>query len=71
MRVLESLGAVLRVKASELEEAGMFEGPAAGGPVYARSYDVHELAADHLAGPAAPASPGDWDEVDELFRGGR
>jgi hypothetical protein len=60
------------VRAGELEEAGSFEGPAAvaGPAVYARSYDALELPGEHVAA-GAPASPGDWDEVDELFRGGR
>lgn len=70
VRVLESLAAVFGVKTEELEEAGSFEGRTglSAGPVYARSYNALELRSEHVA---APASPGDWDEVDELFRGGR
>ena len=72
MRVLDSLGAVLGVGSAELAEAGSFEGRAelAAGPVYARSYDALELPGGQVT-TGARASPGDWDEVDELFRGGR
>ena len=73
VKVLESLAAVFGVKTGELEEAGSFTGAGglASGPVYARAETALELPSDHLAAPGSPASPGDWDEVDELFRGGR
>lgn len=72
VRVLESLAVVFGVKAGELEEAGSFQGPTgpAAGPVYARSQAAHELSGEQWTA-ALPASAGAWDEVDELFRGGR
>ena len=71
-RVLESLAGIFTVPVGELEQGGDFEVTSGLVPdaAFARSYAMHEL-----AGPAAPSdrreSPGDWDEVDELFRGGR
>ncbi len=72
-KVLEALARVLGVSADELEEAGDFSvvPPAVGG-AYLRTESVQEtrakLSVEHAA---APASPGGWDEVDELFLGGR
>jgi hypothetical protein len=73
-RVLKSLAEIFGVDVHEIEEAGDFSllpspGPAA---TYLRSESAWELSADATWSPErAPASPGDWDEVDELFRGGR
>jgi len=72
MRVLDSLAAVVGVKTRELEEAGSFQGAGglASGPLYARAQEANELSGAEWTA-TMPASAGDWDEVDELFRGGR
>jgi hypothetical protein len=73
-RVLESLAGIFGVSAEALERAGSFGTVSkAAGPAtfYARSYDLHELSSADRHVASARASPGDWDEVDELFRGGR
>jgi hypothetical protein len=72
-RVLDGLARVLRVNVSLLEEAGggafrpapMFRASAAPGADTTRNLEV---LADMLTAPAPGA---DWDEVDQLFRGGR
>lgn len=74
-KVLEALSRIFGVELSEIEEAGDFAGLGAAVPTsaYMRSETVLESRAhayDEL--PAAGAGdPGPWDEVDELFRGGR
>jgi hypothetical protein len=71
-KVLMSLAEIFGVDVNEIEEAGRFSGLASPGgePLYARSYEVHELSRQEFAGAAA-RSPDAWDEVDELFLGGR
>jgi transcriptional regulator with XRE-family HTH domain len=71
-RVLDALAKILEVSAEELADVGD-----AGAP--APAVDGVFLRAEMEVGPgevfdrlaAGPQSPGDWDEVDELFRGGR
>jgi hypothetical protein len=73
-RVLEALSTIIGVPVERLRAAGraLRPDPGAGaGPVFART----AAPAAGAAAPAAPASPGtapedEWDEVDELFRGG-
>jgi hypothetical protein len=73
--VLDALGKIIGSSAGALRKAG--ELPAAGAapgsaaaPAFARTTQAAEASAD--APPAAPAAapPGEWDEVDRLFRGG-
>ena len=74
-RVLGALASLLGVSKRDLEEAGMFRGFSRSGPraAFGRTYDV--ASGELQAMPAAMASPGTeepaWDEVDELFLGGR
>ncbi len=73
-RVLGALSSLLGVSERELEEAGMFRGFSRSGPqaAFGRTYDV---ASGELQAMPAMASPpvedAAWDEVDELFLGGR
>lgn len=73
-RVLDALAGLLGVSSGELEEAGAFRGFHRAGPqaAFGRTYDV---ASGELQAMSAPASAADdregWDEVDELFMGGR
>ena len=71
-RVLESLAGVFKVPVGELEEGGDFEVSAGLVPdtAFARSYQMQELPGGPIPADRGE-SPGDWDEVDELFRGGR
>lgn len=72
--VLDALAGVFGVDVDELEQAGDFPllTPSAPQGAYLRSYSVQEVRSHREADvPPAAASPGDWDEVDELFRGGR
>ena len=71
-RVLASLAGVFKVPVGELEEGGDFEVSTGLVPdaAFARSYQMHDWAAGPLPADRRE-SPGDWDEVDELFRGGR
>ena len=71
-RVLEALSRIVDVPVQRLRAAGeRLAPPGAGAPlaVFART------AMRSMDAPAVPASPGTeppaWDEVDELFRGGR
>ena len=78
-RVLDALGAIVGASAETLRRAGenLAEGVSAGervDPAFTRRASAPE---DAGAAPAPPASPGarpeqepEWDEVDELFRGG-
>jgi hypothetical protein len=73
--VLEALGKIIGSSAAALRSAGSLPAPggAAGGieaPAFTRTTGAAEPALD--AAPAAPpaAPPGEWDEVDRLFRGG-
>ena len=83
-RVLERLGAILGQSAEALREAGRALGPGGAGAageaaLFARTAlpDERYLAADVSMAPPSPAmepAPEDaerWDEVDELFLGGR
>ncbi len=72
-RVLEGLASVFKVDVREIEEAGDFPvSPAGPKAAFFRHYSTHEL-----AGPPAmnlelgAHSPGDLDEIDQLFLGGR
>lgn len=82
--VLEKLGAILGQSADALREAGRALGPGGAGPagepgVFARTALPDDRYPDALASVAAPppgAEPAPetadgWDEVDELFLGGR
>lgn len=80
-RVLDALGAIVGTSAEELREAGLSLGagplPGAGGvSAFARAVSAERfaVAADGVqsapeAAAQAPPSGGEWDEVDELFRG--
>ena len=71
-RLLDGLSRLLEVPRNELEGAGGFGAPPAPalfraeGPSAAELRDDLDVLADALAAPGG----GDWDEVDELFRGG-
>jgi transcriptional regulator with XRE-family HTH domain len=72
-RLLDALARVLAVPRDDLEAAGAFGAPAAApalfraeGPAAEAVREDLDVLADALAAPAG----GDWDEVDELFRGG-
>jgi hypothetical protein len=72
-RVLDGLARLLGVPRGELEGAGAFGGPPAApalfraeGAAAAALRDDLDVIADALAAP----SDEEWDEVDELFRGG-
>lgn len=77
-RVLESLGDLLGESATTLRQAGRTLGPAAGeasaGVAFARttrSAPEGEMTEAFTVAASAPASMReDWDEIDELFRGG-
>jgi hypothetical protein len=75
-RLLDALGRTLGMDAAGLEAAGGIAGPSAPAPAplfradtvaAGAIQDDLEVLADALAAPPA----GEWDEVDELFRGGR
>jgi transcriptional regulator with XRE-family HTH domain len=72
-RLLDALARLLRVPRDDLEAAGAFGAPAAApalfraeGPAAEALREDLDVIADALAAPAG----GEWDEVDELFRGG-
>jgi hypothetical protein len=70
-RLVDVLGAVLGAPAAWLERAG--EGPAAPATALYRRQDPAADAEQRLEviADAMLADAGDWDEVDELFQGGR
>ncbi len=79
--MLEALGGIVGASAESLRRAGqsLAEGVASGGeadPAFARMTRGAASEADAAIEPAGQASParasepGDWDEVDQLFRGG-
>jgi hypothetical protein len=74
-RVLDVLARLLDVSSGELEEAGAFRGHHRGGTrsAFGRTHDAASSELMHLAGAPAAQSLDDaaWDEVDELFLGGR
>ena len=72
-RLLDALARVLGVPRGDLEAAGAFGAPPpapalfrAEGPAAEALRDDLDVIADALAAPGA----GEWDEVDDLFRGG-
>jgi Helix-turn-helix domain len=70
-RLLDALARLLGVPRDDLEAAGAFGAPApalfrAEGPAAETLRDDLDVIADALAAPGA----GEWDEVDDLFRGG-
>ena len=73
-RVLESLGEIVGESARALREAGEAVRPPDQGPATASTAAFARRAYTDTAGSPSPASPpirqGEWDEVDELFRGG-
>jgi len=73
-RVLDALATVLGASARELAQAGEFEGFGRAAPqgAFGRLASMAAPEVDVVAA-RAPASPGTtaWDEVDELFQGGR
>ena len=73
-RVLDALAAVLGASAKELAQAGEFEGFGRAAPQGAfgrlASMAAPELDVMEARAEASP-SFADWDEVDELFQGGR
>jgi hypothetical protein len=72
-RLLDALARLLAVPRGDLEAAGAFGAPPAApalfraeGPAAEALRDDLDVIADALAAPAG----GEWDEVDDLFRGG-
>jgi hypothetical protein len=72
-RVLEALASILGVTSEELAAAGDFQGfhQAAPRAAFGRTYSVESDELDAVPAPASPGTPEEWDEVDQLFRGGR
>ena len=73
-RVLAALSSLLGVSERELDEAGAYRGFTSASPraAFGRTYDVASGELDALPAAASqPAAPTEWDEVDELFLGGR
>jgi hypothetical protein len=72
-RVLDALARILGDTAQSLKDAGRVLTPPAEGPTtapaaaFARRAHAEPGGADSAG--AQPAAPGEWDEVDELFRG--
>jgi hypothetical protein len=72
-RVLDALGQILGETRQALREAGRALTPPDHGPTPAPAAFARRAYADAAAAPLAqapPAEEGEWDEVDELFRGG-
>ncbi len=74
-RVLEALGRIVGVSADSLRRMGEALEPGGPGPaekVFARTAAPSEYAAEPPPAQASPAArpEAEWDEVDELFRGG-
>ena len=69
-RVLDALGRLVGVSGERLREAGSAAGDIAAGPemTFARSAPAAEPADLELRAPAPQGE--EWDEVDQLFRGG-
>ena len=72
-RVLEALGRIVGETAQVLRDAGRAltpsgEGPAAPAAAFARRAYVEPAGTPSPGTQPSPA--GEWDEVDELFRGG-
>ena len=69
--VLDALGKIVGWTAGALRSAGALPAPgpprADAGAVFARTH--RGGAADQPPAPGAPPPPGEWDEVDRLFRG--
>lgn len=67
-RVLDALSGIVGVSAERLRAAaGAVMPPRAAGPTFARAARSAPATSETLA---AAAEPPEWDEVDELFRGG-
>jgi transcriptional regulator with XRE-family HTH domain len=74
-RVIEALGRVLSIDPAALEGASLLGGAAPAGALF-RGGDADAAAEirdrlETLAEAMATPPPGEWDEVDELFLGGR
>lgn len=70
-RVLEALSEIVGVSKARLRAAGRAITPPPEGPAFARSASRSAPAAPAAPPAAASASePPEWDEVDDLFRGG-
>jgi hypothetical protein len=72
-RVLDALGQILGETRQALREAGRALTPPDHGPAMAPAAFARRAYADAAAAPlpqAPPPEEGEWDEVDELFRGG-
>lgn len=73
-RVLEALGQIVGETAQALREAGRALAPPSQGPPAAPAPAFTRRAYAEAAGAATPgaqpAEEGEWDEVDQLFRGG-
>ena len=73
-RVLEALGQIVGETAQALREAGRALAPPGEGPAAAPAAAFARRAYAEAAGAPPPRRPaadeGEWDEVDELFRGG-
>ena len=73
-RVLGALASLLDTSESELDEAGRFRGFSRSDPqtAFGRTYDVASGELEAMPAMASPdADEAVWDEVDELFLGGR
>lgn len=73
-RVLAALARLLDISQGELEQAGAFRGFARSMPhaAFGRTYDSASGEPDAVPPMASPATEGaTWDDIDELFRGGR
>jgi hypothetical protein len=72
--VLEAMGSILGQSAERLRAMGGALGPAGPpaeeGAVFARRAKAPAEQAAPAAPGAAPRPPEEWDDVDELFRGG-
>ncbi len=73
-RVLDALGRIVGATARMLREAGHALTPPGQGPPVAPTAAFARRAFAETAGATSPDAPpeqeGEWDQVDELFRGG-
>jgi hypothetical protein len=71
-RVIDALASILGASSEELSAAGEFRGfhRPAQQAAFGRAYGAEHEELEDLAVPAQPAHA-EWDEVDELFQGGR
>ena len=71
-RVLSALGQLVGATTQTLREAGRALAPTGEGPAAAPAAFARRAYAEPAEAPAPAAQPprvGEWDEVDELFRG--